>query len=103
VQGVEYFADRTHLRETYREGRETSGMITTSDIVLKLLKERGYKSPNSFALSNGISFANFLKAIRENMWTEEMLKRVGDALGEDLSMFVTAKVGISKGVKYYEK
>lgn len=78
-------------------------MITTSDIVVKLLKEKGYRSPNSFALSNGISFANFAKAIRDNMWTEEMLKRVGDALGKDLSRFVTAKMGVSKGVKYYEK
>lgn len=78
-------------------------MITTSDIVLKLLKDKGYKSPNAFAVSNGISFANFLKAIRENMWTEGMLKRVGDALGKDLSRFVTANVGISKGVKYHEK
>ena len=78
-------------------------MITTSDIVVKLLKDKGYASPTAFANSFGISFANFLKAIRENTWTEEMLKRVGDALGEDLSRFVTAKIGLSKGVKYYEK
>ena len=78
-------------------------MITTSDIVVKLLKDKGYTSPTAFANSIGISFANFSKAIRDNMWTEGMLKSVGDALGEDLSIFVTAKVGISKGVKYYEK
>ena len=78
-------------------------MITTSDIVVKLLKDKGYKSPNAFANSIGISFANFAKAIRDNMWTEGMLEVVGKALGEDLSRFVTAKVGISKGVKYYEK
>jgi hypothetical protein len=78
-------------------------MITTSDIVVKLLKDKGYKSPTTFAKSIGISFANFSKAIRDNMWTEGMLEVVGKALGEDLSRFVTAKVGISKGVKYYEK
>lgn len=78
-------------------------MITTSDIIVKLLKDKGYKNPTAFAVSIGISFANFSKAIRDNMWTEGMLKNVGDALGEDLSKFVTAKVGISKGVKYYEK
>lgn len=78
-------------------------MITTSDIVVKLLKDKGYTSPNAFAVSNGIPFANFAKAVRENMWTAEMLKRVGDALGKDLSRFVTAKMGVSKGVKYYEK
>lgn len=78
-------------------------MITTSDIVVKLLKDKGYKNPNEFSNSIGISPANFAKAIRDNMWTEGMLKSVGDALGEDLSIFVTAKVGISKGVKYYEK
>ena len=78
-------------------------MITTSDIIVKLLKDKGYKSPTAFAVSIGISFANFSRAIRDNMWTEGMLKNVGDALGEDLSKFVTAKVGISKGVKYYEK
>lgn len=78
-------------------------MITTSDIVVKLLKDNGYKSPTAFANSIGISFTNFSKAIRDNMWTEGMLEVVGKALGEDLSRFVTAKVGISKGVKYYEK
>ena len=78
-------------------------MITTSDIIVKLLKDKGYKSPNEFSHSIGISFANFSRAIRDNMWTENMLKVVGNALGEDLSRFVTAKVGISKGVKYYEK
>ena len=78
-------------------------MITTSDIVVKLLKDKGYKNPNEFSNSIGISPANFAKAIRDNMWTEGMLKSVGDALGEDLSIFVTAKVGISKGVKYFEK
>ena len=78
-------------------------MITTSDIVVKLLKDKGYTSPNEFSNSIGISPANFSKAIRDNMWTENMLEIVGEALGEDLSRFVTAKVGISKGVKYYEK
>ena len=78
-------------------------MITTSDIIVKLIKDKGYKSPTAFAISIGISFSNFSRAIRDNMWTEGMLKVVGEALGEDLSRFVTAKVGISKGVKYYEK
>ena len=78
-------------------------MITTSDIIVKLLKERGYRSLEQFSSVHCMSIANFAKAVRENMWTEGMLKKVGDALGEDLSRFVTAKVGISKGVKYYEK
>ena len=78
-------------------------MITTSDIVVKLLKDKGYKNPNEFSNSIGISPANFAKAIRDNMWTEGMLEVVGKALGEDLSRFVTAKVGYSKSVKYYEK
>ena len=78
-------------------------MITTSDIVVKLLNDKGYKSPNAFSNSIGLSFSNFAKAIRDNMWTENMLEVVGKALGVDLSRFMTAKVGISKGVKYYEK
>ena len=78
-------------------------MITTSGIVVKLLKDKGYKNPNEFSKIINISPANFAKAIRDNMWTEGMLEVVGKALGEDLSRFVTAKVGISKGVKYYEK
>ena len=78
-------------------------MITTSDIVVKLLKDKGYKNPNEFSNSIGISPAIFAKASRDNTWTENMLEVVGKALGEDLSRFVTAKVGISKGVKYYEK
>ena len=78
-------------------------MITTSDIDVKLLKDKGYKNPNEFSNSIGISPANFAKAIRDNMWTENMLEIIGKALSVDLSRFVTAKVGISKGVKYYEK
>ena len=78
-------------------------MITTSDIVVKLLKDKGYKNPNEFSNSIGISPANFAKAIRDNMWTENMLEVISKALSVDLSRFVTAKVGISKGVKYYEK
>lgn len=78
-------------------------MITTSDIVVKLLKDKGYKNPKEFSNSIGISPANFAKAIRDNMWTDEMLRKVGHGLREDLSRFSTAKVGISKGVKYYEK
>ena len=78
-------------------------MITTSDTVVKLLKDKGYTSPNEFSNSIGISPANIAKAIRDNMWTENMLEVIGKALGADLSRFVTAKVGISKGVKYYEK
>ena len=78
-------------------------MITTRDIVVKLLKDKGYKNPNEFSNSIGISPANFAKAIRDNMWTVGMLEVVGKALGEDLSRFVTAKVGYSKSVKYYEK
>jgi hypothetical protein len=78
-------------------------MITTSDIVVKLVKEQGYRTLEQFSAVNSMSGANFAKAVRDNMWTEGMLKKVGDALGEDLSRFVTAKVGISKGVKYYEK
>ena len=78
-------------------------MITTSDIVVKLLKDKGYRTLEQFSAVNCMSVANFAKAVRDNMWTEGMLKKVGDALGEDLSRFVTAKVGISKGVMYYEK
>lgn len=78
-------------------------MITTSDIVVKLLKDKGYRTLEQFSIQHGISQANFAKAVRDNMWTEGMLKKVGEALDEDLSRFVTAKVGVSKGVKYYEK
>lgn len=78
-------------------------MITTSDIIVKLLKDKGYRSLEHFSKQHGISQTNFAKAVRDNMWTEGMLKVVGKALGVDLSRFVTAKVGISKGVKYYEK
>jgi hypothetical protein len=78
-------------------------MITTSDIIVKLVKDNGYRTLEQFSETNKISPANFAKAVRDNMWTEGMLKKVGKILGKDLSRFVTAKVGVSKGVKYYEK
>ena len=70
-------------------------MITTSDIILKLIKQKGYKSKESFCEKANINISVFYKSMRLNSWTKEMLDRVGNALGKDLSAFVTARVGVT--------
>ena len=69
-------------------------MITTSDIILKLIVKKGYKSKSNFCTKCNIEMTGFCKAIRLNSWTKEMLDSVGKALGENLSAFVTAQVGV---------
>ena len=70
-------------------------MITTSDIILKLIKQKGYKNQTNFCEKTNISRNVFNKSIRLNSWTKEMLERVGKALGKDLLAFVTAQVGVT--------
>ena len=71
-------------------------MITTSDIIRKLLDENGYKSLHDFSKAAKIDQSLFAKSVRENTWTKEMLARVGVVLGKDLSNFVTATIGSEK-------
>ena len=71
-------------------------MITTSDIILKLLEENGYKSLQEFSKAANIGQSLFAKSVRENTWTKQMLARVGAILGKDLSNLVTATIGSEK-------
>ena len=71
-------------------------MITTSDIIKKLLDDNGYKTLHDFSKAAKISQSLFAKSVRENTWTKEMLARVGAVLGKDLSNLVTATIGFEK-------
>lgn len=74
-------------------------MITTSDFIVKLIYEQGYKSGNDFAVKNNLNAVLFLECIRKNTWTKEMLEKVGKAFGKDLSKFVTTQFGRIKGTR----
>jgi hypothetical protein len=74
-------------------------MITTSDIIVKLIYEAGYKSTNDFAIKNNFKRVSFLASVRKNSWTRPMLDKVGKVLGKDLSKLVTATIGIEKGTR----
>ena len=71
-------------------------MITTSDIIKKLLEDNGYRTLQEFSNTAGIGQSLFSKCVRENCWTKQMLARVGATLGKDLSNLVTATIGTEK-------
>lgn len=74
-------------------------MITTSDIIVKLVADAGYKSLNDFALKNNLYNAKFHNNVRNNVWTKSTLEKVGKALGKDLSKLVTATLGREAGTR----
>jgi hypothetical protein len=75
-------------------------MITTSDFIVKLIHDAGYKNISDFAVKNNFGYQNFSVCIRENTWTKQMLAKVGNALGKDLSKLVTATIGREVGTRY---
>ena len=72
-------------------------MVTTSDIISKLIKENGYKSYRSFAIKNGFSVQTLKVSMSKNSWTPQFIEEVGKALGKDLSSLATASIGREKG------
>lgn len=72
-------------------------MITANEIILKLILQKGYKSLREFCLKNGIDY-NSLRVNQRlnNSWTSEIIKKISNALGEDLSFLINAKVGREK-------
>ena len=74
-------------------------MISTSDIINKLIKDNGYKTFNRFCTKNGICPVVFATQYKKNCWTKQMLDKVGKALSVDLSKFVNAYVGVANGGK----
>jgi hypothetical protein len=71
-------------------------MIIANDIILKLIKEKGYKNNREFCTKNGIDCTIFSRQLKENAWTSLMLGKVGKGLGKDLSFLVNARVGREK-------
>ena len=79
-------------------------MLTTTDILEKLIKQKGYKNFSDFAKKAGISTLKIHTCVTKNSWTKEMLKQIGDFLGEDLTKFANIRVGgWQNTLKYYEE
>jgi hypothetical protein len=74
-------------------------MITTSDIIVKLIYDAGYKNIKDFTVKNNFFYTNFSVCIRENTWTKQLLDKVGNVLGKDLSKLVTATLGREVGTR----
>ena len=68
-------------------------MVTSSDIIRKLIADAGYKSIEDFAKTINVSFSVFKKSLSYNIWTKQMLEKVGAGLGKDLSKLKTANLG----------
>ena len=66
-------------------------MITTSEFILKLIENKGYKNINDFAKKNGLKRV-FFYGIERNIWTERTLRQVSDILGCDLTRFKNSKI-----------
>lgn len=71
-------------------------MITTSEIIKKLLKKHGYTSIKGFAKKHNMRSDTLFCAVWKNSWTKDLLERLGNILGEDLSMLATVKFGGGK-------
>lgn len=72
-------------------------MVTSSDIILKLIKESGYTSAYEFAKKNGFEVNSFTINVKKNSWTPQIIEKVGNALGKNLSFLANATVGRKKG------
>ena len=59
-------------------------MITASDIILKLIKDKGYKTILDFCEKHKILYGTFVKDLNNNIWTKKMLEKVSNALNVDL-------------------
>lgn len=56
-------------------------MVSTSDIVLELMLQKGYNSLSNFAKRNGIQKSIITEAYRTNCWSRNLLKRISEVLG----------------------
>lgn len=68
-------------------------MITTSEIIKKLLKKHGYTSIKGFAKKHNMRSDTLFCAVWKNSWTKDLLERIGNILGEDLTMLANTKIG----------
>jgi hypothetical protein len=68
-------------------------MVTASDIIRKLISDAGYKNIETFANESKISCKALKKSLLNNIWTRQMLEKVGSGLGKDLSKLKTANLG----------
>ena len=78
-------------------------MITTSDLIRKLIKDKGYKTIKEFCEKNNINYLNFKMVVFNNSWSKKSIDYTGEALGVDLSKFINAYVGVSKSGKWNKK
>lgn len=56
-------------------------MVSTSDIVLELILQKGYGSLTNFAKKNNINRSLITEAYRTNCWGRNLLKRISEVLG----------------------
>lgn len=59
-------------------------MITTSDIVVELILQQGYKNVHDFCVKNRLNPGNFGENLRNNAWTTKELNRLGRILRRNL-------------------
>lgn len=59
-------------------------MITTSDIIRELILQQGYKNVHDFCVKNRLNPKNFDTNLRNNIWSNKELNRLGRILRRDL-------------------
>lgn len=60
-------------------------IVTTSEIILGLIKQKGFKNINQFSVYHKINPKNLREYIKTNIWGPNLLKRMGKLLNVDLS------------------
>lgn len=68
-------------------------MVNESEIILREILKKGYKSVQDFCVKNGIERRNIHICFQRNRWNEKNLIKIGEILGVDLKSFANAKKG----------
>lgn len=75
-------------------------MITASDIIVNLIKQKGYTSIFDFAKKTGVCYSQLANLVATNTWTKCNLEMIGEKLGEDLKFLANLERGKERGVKF---
>lgn len=71
-------------------------MVSVSEIIMREIWEKGYKSGAEFCERNGMDYSAFMRSVENNSWTLERLERIGNILSINLKSFANAKRGYRK-------
>ena len=76
---------------------ERPNMISNSDLIVKMIENKGYTLA-SFIEKSGIPERTMYYAIEHDSWTEDVIEKVGKTLRVNLKSLANAKLGVVRDV-----